>query len=102
MGYQRSKPSARGLWELARRQHGVVARAQLLELGFHPQAIKHRIAKGRLRPVWRGVYAVGRPEIARYGRWTAAVLSCGPEAVLTHDSAAALWGIGTERPGQID
>ena len=80
----------------------MVARAQLLELGFHPQAIKHRIAKGRLRPVWRGVYAVGRPEITRYGRWTAAVLSCGPEAVLTHDSAAALWGIGTERPGQID
>src|SRR5919106_1026223 len=102
MGYRRSQPSARGLWGLARKQHGVVARAQLLELGFHPQAIKHRVAKGRLHPVRRGVYAVGRPEITQYGRWTAALLSCGPEAVLSHDSAAALWGIGTERPGRID
>lgn len=102
MGYQRPQPSGSELWEFARRQHGVVARAQLLNLGLHPQAIKHRIARGRLHPVMRGVYAVGRPEITRYGRWMAALLSCGPEAVLSHASAAALWGIGTERPGRIE
>src|SRR5215211_800794 len=95
-------PSFAGVWELAERQHGVVTRAQLLELGFHPQAIKHRLAKGRLHRVWRGVYAVGRPQLARYGRWMAAVLSCGPEAVLSHGSAAALWEIGGERLGRIE
>jgi hypothetical protein len=31
-----------------------------------------------------------------------AVLACGPGAALSHRSAAALWGIGTERPGRID
>lgn len=102
MGYQRSQQSARWLWALAKRQHGVVTRAQLLELGYRSQSIKHRIATGRLHPVWRGVYAVGRPELTRYGRWSGAVLSCRPEAVLSHGSAAALWEIGTERPGQIE
>jgi very-short-patch-repair endonuclease len=41
----------------------------------------------------RGVYAVGRPELTRHGRWMAAVLACGPHAVLSHESAAAVWGI---------
>jgi Transcriptional regulator, AbiEi antitoxin len=71
----------------------VLTRAQLLELGFSPQAITHRIARGRLHRLWRGVYAVGRPQVTQHGRWTAAVLSCGRHAVLSHDTAAALWGL---------
>jgi very-short-patch-repair endonuclease len=71
----------------------VVARSQLLALGFTRDAVDQRIASGRLHPVRRGVYAAGRPEVSRHGRWMAAVLSCGPEAVLSHASAAALWGI---------
>lgn len=66
------------------------------------QAIQHRIAKGRLHPVERGVYAVGRPELSRRGRWMAAVLSCGPRAALSYGSAAALWGVEEERRGAIE
>jgi very-short-patch-repair endonuclease len=80
-------------WELARRQHAVVSRRQLLELGLTPRAIEHRIAKGRLHRVHRGVYAVGRPGLTRHGRWSAALLACGDRAVLSHESAAQLWGI---------
>jgi very-short-patch-repair endonuclease/predicted transcriptional regulator of viral defense system len=83
----------RALWTLAARQYGVVTRAQLLELGYTAKAIAHRIARGRLHPVYRGVYAVGRPDLTRFGLWMAAVLACGPAAVLSHESAAALWGI---------
>jgi very-short-patch-repair endonuclease len=74
-------------------QHGVVTRAQLLGVGLGPGSIKHRISKGRLHPLWRGIYAVGRPEVDQRGHWMAAVLSCGGSALLSHRSAAVLWGL---------
>jgi very-short-patch-repair endonuclease len=81
------------VWALARRQHGAVTRQQLRQRGFSSQAIAHRVKVRRLYPVFRAVYAVGRPELTLPGRWLAAVLSCGPGAALSHESAAALWGI---------
>ena len=92
---------ARAAWELAGRQHGVVARWQLQDLGFSAEAIRHRIAKGRLHPIHRGVYAVGRRELSREGRWMAAVLACGDGAVLSHDSAACLWGLQKRERVQV-
>jgi very-short-patch-repair endonuclease len=89
------------VWRLVRRQHGVIARRQLLALGYSDHAIDHRVAKGRLHLIHRGVYAVGRRELTQLGRFMAAVLSCGDDAVLSHDSAAALWGIRPHRPGPI-
>jgi hypothetical protein len=89
------------IWSLVRRQHGVLARRQLLELGMTPNAIKDRMANGRLHPVWRGVYAVGRPQLSREGWWMAAVLACGPFAALSHRSAAALWGLIPSARGLI-
>jgi very-short-patch-repair endonuclease len=88
----------RSVWALAERQHGVASRRQLLELGMSRRSIERRLAGGRLHPVLRGVYAVGRPGITRRGQWMAAVLSCGPGAALSHGSAAALWGVAPERP----
>jgi very-short-patch-repair endonuclease len=81
-------------WALAADQHGVIARRQLLALGMGRQAITHRIKRGRLhRTRWRSVYAVGRPQLRRRGVLMAAVLAGGPEAVLSHPSAAELWAI---------
>jgi very-short-patch-repair endonuclease len=86
---------------LAAYQHGAVARRQLLELGCSTDWIAHRLATGRLHRVRRGVYAIGRPQLTREGQWMAAVLACGPDAVLSHDSAAALWGMAKERVSEI-
>jgi very-short-patch-repair endonuclease len=83
----------RAISELAGRQHGVVSRWQLLELGLGRRAIQVRIEAGRLHPIHRGVYAVGHKRLAREGHWMAAVLACGPGAVLSGRTAAALWGI---------
>src|SRR5688500_16999415 len=93
MMYRAVHTSNPQLWALVRKQHGLVSIAQLRELGFSHRAVVHRIVRGRLHPVHRGVYAVGRPELTRRGHWMAAVLSCGQGAVLSHASAAALWGI---------
>ena len=76
-----------------RRQHGVITREQLFERGLTKKAIDHRIARGRLRGVAAGVYAVGRPSLTQHGKWMAAVLSCGEGAALSHTSAAALCGM---------
>ncbi|HWJ42759.1 MAG TPA: type IV toxin-antitoxin system AbiEi family antitoxin domain-containing protein [Solirubrobacterales bacterium] len=89
-------------WGLVGSQHGVVARRQLLELGLTAMAIRHRLKVGRLHPVRTGVYAVGRPQISREGRWMAAILACGEEAMLSHRSAAALWGFGEEHRDYIE
>jgi very-short-patch-repair endonuclease len=98
-------PGSTDVWGLVARQHGVVARRQLLEHGLSGEAIDHRIRKGRLHPVRRGVYAVGRPVVSGHGRWMAAVLACGPGAVLSHVGAAQLWGVaGSTRlePGGLE
>jgi very-short-patch-repair endonuclease len=102
MGDQIHAGRSSAAWDLARRQHGVLTRADLLALGFSAKGIKHRAASGRLHAISAGVYAVGRPELTPDGRWMAAVLACGDGAVLSHKSAAELWGIGHEWERRID
>jgi very-short-patch-repair endonuclease len=67
-----------------------VAFWELLALGYTRHQIQGRIEAGRLHIVHRGVYAVGHRKLTVRGRWTAAVLACGPDAVLSHRDAAAL------------
>jgi very-short-patch-repair endonuclease len=86
-----SSRSEEALAALADRQHGVVSRAQLLAVGVGAGAIKHRVAVGRLRPLRRGVYAVGHRALRSDAFWMAAVLAGGPDVVLAGRSAAALW-----------
>lgn len=51
------------------------------------------IAVGRLHPEHRGVYAVGHAAKTPRGTQMSAVLACGPDAVLSHQSAAAIHGL---------
>lgn len=81
------------LAELAESQHGVVTFRQLRTLRFSKGHISRAFEAGRLRRVHRGVYAVGHGCISPHGRCLAAVLACGEGAVLSHHSAAWLWGL---------
>ena len=91
----------RAIARLAERQHGTVARAQLLAIGISAGAIRVRVRAGRLIPLHRGVYAVGHKALSRDGRRMAAVLAAGPGAVLSHRSAAELHRLLPRRPGPI-
>jgi Transcriptional regulator, AbiEi antitoxin/Protein of unknown function (DUF559) len=77
----------------AARQHGAISLAQLVPCGLSAAGVRHRVAAGLLHRVHRGVYAVGRADLAPRGHWMAAVLACGEGAVLSHLQAAALHGI---------
>jgi very-short-patch-repair endonuclease len=87
---------------LAKTQHGVVARRQLLALGFSRRSIGGALGRGRLHEVFLGVYVVGVRRISRKGRWMAAVLAAGEGAVLSHRAAARLWGLMPLAAGRID
>jgi very-short-patch-repair endonuclease len=91
-----SRLRERRIAKLAERQHGVVTRDQLRESGLGEGAIDARLARRRLLPIHRGVYAVGHRGRTVEARWTAAVLALRPGAVLSHRSALALWGLGRE------
>jgi len=92
----------RAIAELARTQHGLVTRRQLLGLGVGRAAVVRRLGAGRLHQVHRGVYTVGHPLLTREGRWLAAVLACGRGAVLSHLDAAAAWGLRSHHRGPVD
>jgi very-short-patch-repair endonuclease len=86
---------------MARRQGGVLSRAQMLAAGIPDGAIERRVASGLLLPVHRGVYAVGYRELRRDGAWHAAALACGDRAAISHADAGASWGITGMTSGAV-
>ncbi|HEX8753568.1 MAG TPA: type IV toxin-antitoxin system AbiEi family antitoxin domain-containing protein [Solirubrobacterales bacterium] len=111
MGQEQTRGADARIAELAERQHGVVGWAQLRDLGLADNSIGWRVRSGRLHRLSRGVYAVGHRLVSRDGHWMAAVLAAGrgrvdlenpaAGAVISHRSAAALWGIWAYAGGSI-
>jgi very-short-patch-repair endonuclease len=79
--------------KLARRTHGVVTRAGLLAAGITLAQIRVRIARGSLIRVHPGVYRVGHVAPSVEATYMAAVLACGPGALLMGAAAAYLYGL---------
>jgi very-short-patch-repair endonuclease len=79
-----------------------VGRWQLLAAGWSEEEIDGRMRVSRFHRLHGGVYAVGHRVLFREGRWMAAVLAAGPDAVLSHWSAAALWTIRPNSRSLID
>lgn len=78
---------------IAERQHGIVPLRQLHHAGITRRMVEIRVRAGRLHRIHHGVYAVGHRALSNEGRWMAAVLAAGDGAVLSHRSAAELWGL---------
>lgn len=102
-GFHDQPPIDAALAVLATQQHAVFGLRQLREVGLKDDAVQRRAATGRLHRVYRGVYALVPPKLlTRQGRWLAAVLACGPGAVLSHRSAAALLELRPSARTRID
>lgn len=78
---------------IATRQHGVVTYRQLRNAGLSPEAIRTRVDRGQLHRVHRGVYRVGHRAPSIEATYRAAVLACGPGALLSGFAAAHLYGL---------
>ena len=97
-----SPPLWSAVSDLAGGQWGVVSVAQLRALGASRSTITRRVQAGQLHRLFPAVYAVGHTVLGREGRRLAAVLACGPNAVLSHRTAAAHWGLLRTDQTRID
>jgi hypothetical protein len=87
---------------MAGRQFGVMSGAQLRDVGLGRGAVHNAVRSGRLHRVHHGVYALGHTLLRPEGHRLAAVLACGPGAVLSHRSAAAHWELLATSQQRID
>jgi Transcriptional regulator, AbiEi antitoxin/Protein of unknown function (DUF559) len=101
-GTERAQPPDVAIAALAARQYGVVSLTQLQSAGLTASGVRSRVARGRLHRIHRGVYAVGHTRLDENGCFIAAVLAYGPRALLSHRSAAALWGLHRDGRALID
>jgi predicted transcriptional regulator of viral defense system len=101
MERENAQPPLVELADAARRQWGVITREQLVKAGLRERGIADWVRSGRIRRLHRGVYAYGHDRLRQQGYWLAAVLACGPGAVLSHRSAAVLWEIWRSVGGVI-
>ncbi|MDZ7733047.1 MAG: type IV toxin-antitoxin system AbiEi family antitoxin domain-containing protein [Acidimicrobiia bacterium] len=86
---------------LAASQYGLVTRQQARERGLTDRRIKLRVDRGLWIPVQPGVFVIaGAPE-SWHRDLLAACLAAGPTAVVSHRSAAALWGFEGARRGPV-
>ena len=78
---------------LAEKSHGVLTRDQLKELGLSHNQIDHLLESGRWERLTSVIFRVVGSPRTPLQRTAAAVADCGPSAVLSHWSAAAMWGL---------
>lgn len=93
-----SHPIDRGVAAIARLQRGSVSTPQLRALGVTPTMTRVRERAGRLHRIHRGVYLVGHASLDAEAQIVAALLAAGPRAVVSHGTAAWLWGLVEEPP----
>jgi very-short-patch-repair endonuclease len=94
--------AARAVVRLARAQNGAISAQQLRAAGLTRHAILARVRSGRLVRQFQGVYVAGDPKLIPFACQAAALLALGPTAVLSHRSAAVVWGLAQPDVSMID
>ena len=92
----------RAVSAIAERQRGLITHRQLVSAGLGRGAIGHRIARGRLHPLYRGVYLVGHSLPVALAREQGALLACGGASALSHRSGGVLWRMPVQPPDWVE
>ena len=85
--------------DLAGRQCGVIERQQALRAGVRPDVIDGLLRTGRWQRMQQGVYGIFTGEPCREAQLWAVLLRAGPDAALSHRTAAALFGLAGDSAG---
>jgi very-short-patch-repair endonuclease len=81
-----------------RAHHGIIGRAEVLQLGGSDHTIRSKLRRGEWDSPYSGVYHHAAAPLTPHGALRAAVLAAGPAAVASHSSAAWLWGLRDHPP----
>lgn len=84
-----------------REQDQVISRAQCLAAGARKHDVTSMLRSGTWVRALSGVYMESTVRLTPRRRHVAALLACGPGAVLSHASAAWLWGIVDDPPERV-
>src|ERR1700748_2484059 len=92
----------RRIGQIASRQKSLITREQLMALGVGRDVIDRALARGRLHSRHRSIYSmVPFPVLPPLAIELAAVLACGESALLSHHSAAGIWGLRPAFNGDV-
>lgn len=92
------KNTERDVANRLRIQHGIISRAQLLRIGMSGRQVETRCASGEWVAVRRGIYRSAVFPESFEQRLMVALLAAGDDAVVSHASAAWLWGLQRDPP----
>jgi very-short-patch-repair endonuclease len=87
---------------IAARQRTLVTAAQLAACGLGKDAVAHRVNSGRLHPIFHGVYSMGCGELPPLAPELGALLACGKNSLVSHLSAAFVWGFRKSPPAEVE
>ena len=94
-------PDHDALYQLAEQQAGYFTATQAREAGFSYSLLSYHIATGRFERVRPRVYRIVQFPSSRHEDLYVAWLQAGPHAVISHDSALALYGLSDLLPHGI-
>jgi very-short-patch-repair endonuclease len=86
---------------IAGRQLGLITPLQLHLVGIGRGVIRHRLVTGSLHGLYRGVYLLGHATPLPGARELGALIAVGERAVVSHESAAWLYGLVERAPDEV-
>lgn len=88
--------------EMASRRRFMITRRELLAHGASEGFVKYQVGAGHWCQIHPGVYQVDRRPLTWESKLMAAVLACGPHAVISHRAALVLWGLDGIKTAPIE